>query len=549
MEITDIKIRKMMNEGRLRAVVSITIDNALAVHDIKLIQGDERLFVAMPSRRDENGIFRDIVHPITADVREKIEEKLLAAYRMNLLYNELSELVVTKKAEIIHDLAELVEVSSVMGEPEEGAPFGREPRRALDIMQKLCDKAGFTTTVYGDAVLCADYAPYGADIELGILAHLDVVPVERDNWDTDPFKLTEKDGVLYGRGTIDDKGPAVAALWALKCVKELLVPLKKGVRLIFGTNEENGSHDLEIYKKYDKFPPRVFTPDGSFPVINAEKGMMRSNFKAELDGNGSIVSFEGGKIPNAVPDKARAVLSDVPIDKVRSAIAEDNSGAAFAASENTDGVEIVCKGRAAHASTPESGINAITALISLINRLPIADGKQRDVLKGLEEIFPFGETDGASCGMKCADEIGALTLVLSIFKMDRNSCGATLDSRFPSCLKQYDMEEKENAAMHCAGMELVGYMCDEAHIVPKNDEFVKTLLKVYEDSEGEPGRCIAIGGGTYVHNIKGGVAFGAERGDTDYHMHGDNEFITVDELLKDAALFAKAIVRICGENR
>lgn len=464
--------------------------------------------------------------------------------------DDIGKYIFSNKEGILNDLAELVAVPSVLGEPEDGAPFGREPRQALDVMRKLCDSSGFKTTVYGDAVLCADYLPEGCGgIELGILAHLDVVPVEHDNWDTDPFRLTEKDGVLYGRGTIDDKGPAVASLWALRCVKELGIPLKYGVRLLFGTDEENGSGDLEIYKKYDNFPLRVFTPDGSFPVINAEKGMMRANFSAKLDGTGSVVSFEGGKIPNAVPDRAKAVLTDIPIENVQAAIdsiSVDKSGAVFEVSEEAGGVAIICKGRAAHASTPESGINAMTALISLINRLPIKVGVQRDVLRGLEQVFPFGETDGASCGMKCADETGTLTIVFSIFKMDRNSCEATLDCRFPSCLGKYDMEEKVNSAMSRAGLCLEGYMCNEAHIVPEDDGFVKTLLEVYEESEGEKGRCIAIGGGTYVHNIEGGVAFGAERGDTDYHMHGDNEFITVDELLKDAVLFAKAIVRICG---
>ena len=80
MEISDIKIRKTMHDGRLRAVVSITIDNAIAIHDIKLVQGDDRMFVAMPSRREDSGVFRDIIHPISSGVREKIEEKILDAY-------------------------------------------------------------------------------------------------------------------------------------------------------------------------------------------------------------------------------------------------------------------------------------------------------------------------------------------------------------------------------------------------------------------------------------------------------------------------------------
>ncbi len=81
MEISDIKIRKTMQDGRLRAVVSITIDDAIAIHDIKLVQGDERMFVAMPSRREDSGIFRDIIHPISASAREKIERQILEAYR------------------------------------------------------------------------------------------------------------------------------------------------------------------------------------------------------------------------------------------------------------------------------------------------------------------------------------------------------------------------------------------------------------------------------------------------------------------------------------
>ncbi|MCI5751225.1 MAG: septation regulator SpoVG [Oscillospiraceae bacterium] len=84
MTITDIKIRKIITEGRLRAVISITLDNMLAVHDIKVVQGDERLFVAMPSRKDENGIFRDIVHPISPEARQMIESQILDAYQRHL---------------------------------------------------------------------------------------------------------------------------------------------------------------------------------------------------------------------------------------------------------------------------------------------------------------------------------------------------------------------------------------------------------------------------------------------------------------------------------
>lgn len=454
--------------------------------------------------------------------------------------DRIHDWIYSEKDEMLNVLGELVAIPSVMGELAEGAPFGVEPKNALLKMKEICDRCGFKTTVYENAALCADYLPSGGTAELGILAHLDVVPAEPRNWRTDPFALTEKNGVLYGRGTIDDKGPAVAALWALNAVKELGIPLKKGVRLIFGTDEENGSEDLEIYKKYDKFPPKVFTPDGSFPIINIEKGMMRSRFSGKISDK-RIAEFHGGKIPNAVPDRAEAVLRGFSLEEVRLAIAGNGTDAGFNSEQLSDGVRITANGRSAHASTPESGVNAVTALISLLNGLC-----DEPVLKGLERIFPFGETDGASLDLKCADESGALTCVFSILEIANGIVTGTVDVRFPTCENLSSVEAKKRAAFASAGLEFDGFMGDEPHVVSESDEFVQSLLRVYERIEGEKGYCVAIGGGTYVHNIEGGVAFGAERGSTDYHMHGDNEFITVDELLKDAVLFANAIVEICS---
>ncbi len=91
MEITDVKIRKIMSDGRLRAVVSVTLDDMIAVHDIKVVQGDERLFVAMPSRKEENGIFRDIVHPISSSARKLLEGSILEAYEKQLAMIESEE--------------------------------------------------------------------------------------------------------------------------------------------------------------------------------------------------------------------------------------------------------------------------------------------------------------------------------------------------------------------------------------------------------------------------------------------------------------------------
>lgn len=459
---------------------------------------------------------------------------------------KITEFIYSHREEMVDAIRQLVEIPSVKGEPKPGAPFGAEPRRALDKMLEICRGMGFVTSCHDDVVGTADYSPAG-NVGLGILGHLDVVPAEPLNWSVPPYQLTRTAGKLLGRGVIDDKGPCVAALYALYCVKELGIPLKKGVRLLFGTDEENGSEDLEIYCRGNKLPPMVFTPDASFPLINIEKGMIRADILGEYQ-PGSVISFTGGSIPNAVPDKAEAVLRGIDYEEVRAAILANSTGAVLTVDREPNGdITLHCSGRSAHASTPQTGVNAVTALIAALNRLPLQPGQQRDIFRGLAEKFPFGETDGRSASLKIEDEkSGALTLTFSKFGMRDGKISGCIDIRYPVCVELEDVVARLSAAMEQAGVHYGRNMEEKPHIVPEDSEFVQKLLKVYSEVEGEPGRCIAIGGGTYVHTVEGGVAFGVERGDTDYHMHGNDEFITEEELLKDAVLFACAIVDICG---
>lgn len=472
------------------------------------------------------------------------------------MHDKIKEYIYSNKDHLLSVLDRLVSVPSVKGEPEPGAPFGAMPKKALDKMIEICREEGFGVQQKYDVVGTADLLPAGSSDmpSLGILCHLDVVPAEgQEGWLTDPFRMTEKDGVLYGRGVIDDKGPLAAALLAMRCVRDLGIPLKKGVRLIFGTDEENGSDDLRIYMEKEELPENVFTPDAAFPIINIEKGRLLCKFRGlHTYKGGSVISFHGGNIPNAVPDKAECVVTGITAEEIERAIAEDTTGALFNITETGNDIAVRCTGHSAHASTPESGINAVTALIGLLCRLPLAkntdNGGQREMLRGLNSIFPFGETDGTHAGVKAHDEkSGDLTLAFSIFDMENGECSGSIDIRFPTCMTLGEVTERLNEALESAGFTDNGTEGSEPHIVDEDSGFIQTLLSVYERCEGEKGRCIAIGGGTYVHGIPGGVAFGVERGDTDYHMHGANEFITVDELLKDAVIYAEAIVELCGK--
>jgi succinyl-diaminopimelate desuccinylase len=301
-------------------------------------------------------------------------------------------------------------------------------------------------------------------------------------------------------------------------VKELGIPLKKGVRLIFGTNEENGSADLEYYRKKRSLPPMVFTPDGEYPVINVEKGMLRVYFSASAPEN---VEIKAGTVINAVPASCRFSVVEA---------LKDGPKMTFGTVE----------GASAHASTPEKGENAITKFLAEY-------GKNVPLLSGLAELFPHGETDGKSCGLGFSDDIsGRMTCVLSMLSTEGGRLHGGIDIRFP-----IDRTKAEISGIICGRLRDIGFDVDscegvEPHCTDGSSDFVQALLRVYERVTGDKGRCIAIGGGTYVHEIEGGVAFGAEFPDTDYHMHSPDEFITVSDLLKNAELMAEAIAEICG---
>ena len=429
--------------------------------------------------------------------------------------SEIRKYLESHKDEMLGLLSELVAIPSVQGEALEVKPFGEEPARALAFMLEKCREYGFAVENVDNYAGSADFG--APEPELAILSHLDVVPAG-SGWSSDPFTLTADGDKLIGRGAIDDKGPAVAALFALRAVRELGIPLKKGVRLIFGTNEENGSADLAYYRSKRELPPMVFTPDGEYPVINAEKGMLRVYFSAPFN-NGAI--YDEGGVINAVP---QLCSYDVRL--------EENGDVSLNYGK--------IKGVSAHASTPEKGENAITKFLTFNNYgVPM--------LKKLAELFPHGEFNGKSCGLGFSDPIsGEMTCVLSILYTKEGRLHGGIDIRFPLDRKKAEISDIICGKLREAGFDIDSCEGVEPHCTDENSTFVQALLKTYERVTGEKGHCIAIGGGTYVHEIEGGVAFGAEFPGKDYHMHSPDEFITVGELLKNAELMAEAIIEICG---
>lgn len=463
---------------------------------------------------------------------------------------KISEWVDAHRAELISDTARLVAVRSVRGEPAPDAPFGPGPKQALDTALALCREYGFAVRDYDGCVGTADLNDLPSNLD--ILGHLDVVG-EGGGWETDPYTAVEKDdGCLYGRGTDDDKGPVAAAILAMRCVRELGVPLRHGVRLIMGTDEESGSGDLPHYYAVEKPAPNTFTPDSGFPVYNVEKGGYKPVFTMaweKTDALPRVSSLAGGFRINVIPAEAKAVVLGMTPERLRrlSAALVEKCGVAAAFREVPDGAEMTVTGRQAHAASPWEGNNGLTALLWILASLPLADCSSSSAIRKLSAMFPHGDWLGEACGIARKDDVsGPLTLSFTLLTVTETGLSGQFDSRVPICAGDRNCRLVIEDRLGRLGFSVEGAM-QKPHHTPGDGAFVRTLLACYETYTGKKGECRYTGGGTYVHDIEGGVAFGAGMPGFDSHLHGANERMNIADMLCAAKIFALAIARLCGE--
>lgn len=463
---------------------------------------------------------------------------------------EIEEFVEAHRQEMLEDICTLCRINSEKMPYKEGMPYGEGAFTALAEALSMAENYGFSITNYDNYVGTVDLNE--KESQLDILAHLDVVPAGEGWKETEPFEPVVKGDKLFGRGTADDKGPAVAALYAMRAVKELGIPLKKNVRLILGTDEECGSSDIAHYYAIEKEAPMTFSPDGSYPVVNTEKGGLNGHFTASFapsDALPKLVSVEAGIKVNVVPGKARATVQGIDVEVMEKAAEEvsGETGIRFEFDVEEDAATITAIGAGAHASKPEEGNNALTGLLVLIQRLPFAPCEQISAIGRLLELIPHGDTSGKALGIAMSDELsGDLTLAFSLLTISDRELDGTFDSRCPVCATKENVLEVAKAKMAEKGFTLLNDSMKPPHHVDEDSEFIRTLLRTYEEYTGRTGECIAIGGGTYVHELKNGVAFGAAMPETDNRMHGADEFAVIEELIVSAKMFAQVIVDLCS---
>ncbi|MGI5899389.1 MAG: Sapep family Mn(2+)-dependent dipeptidase [Christensenellales bacterium] len=450
-----------------------------------------------------------------------------------------SDIIGSYKNDMIEMLCDLIRFPSVEAPPLDGMPFGKAIDDCLRYALKRAAQIGLKTE-YVDGY--AGHADIGGgkndEKTMGILVHLDVVP-PGDGWDSDPFEPVVKDGRIYGRGSNDNKVAAVSTLFAIKACLDAGVEFKKKVRVIFGCDEESGWADIDYYKTKFNMPDFGYSPDASFPVINAEKGVVHLELLIPMKGDDEkIIGLTGGERANVVLERSKALISG--LHKI------DLSGFNATIEEKNGDTLVVSNGLAAHGSTPELGINAGAKLMLLLRK----NGFKGNAIDLICDCV--GESvDGEAFGVKMSDEAsGSLTLNLGILELtgdgDERKIRAVLDIRHPVTRTSQEVISaiSEKAARYGASVKP-----GHGHLplyLPKDHFLVKLLIEQYEKATGLPGYAMSTGGGTYARTMNNAVAFGGNFPDRpdDYGIHKQNEYVLIEDMLRACNVYANVIAAI-----
>ena len=448
------------------------------------------------------------------------------------------DLILSYKDEFLNDLNELLSIESV-------SAYGSEiPQQALKWILDKAESFGLKTKNI-DGI--AAHAEYGEGEKIcGVLTHIDVVPAERSDWSCEPFRLTRKNGRLYGRGLADDKGPALAALYCLRALKDSGVEGNR-VRVIFGTSEEIGMQDMVKYFDSEPVPDMSFTPDSEYGICKAEKGILHLEISSPTANNITLTQFEAGAANNVVPDTAYALVDCNEYEEHLLQRLADGREGNFDLTFTIDGMKITSRGKAAHACEPEKGFNAAAALVGLI-----CAAFGYDAVGDLCSFIDFCigmETNGRSLGVNMRDDVsGEITVTLSRVSIIENEAKAVIDVRYPVTCKEEVVLYKIKKAAEREGLS-VKVLDGEK---PLFTDIVKVLKTAYKNVTGEEPKLYATGGGTYARMLGGkGVAFGPVFENDDSRIHNSDESLDEENFFKHFRICLEAMYEMmtyCNEK-
>ena len=450
------------------------------------------------------------------------------------LRREIDRFVEENTENIKRDIGRLVSINSVEGAPEADAPFGRGPREALNLGLQIARELGL------GAVDCEGRIGYAALGEgeryLATITHLDVVPVA-DGWTGDPFVMREREGWLLGRGVLDDKGPSVLCLYALKYLKDKQIPLRYPIRALLGANEETGMADVEYYLANYTAPIFCFSPDADFPLVNGEKGIFHGALRAKVALE-NIVDIRGGVAVNAIPQKAEALVKAESLA---------SSGRVTAEKAGEGLWKLTAEGVAGHASMPEGTVNAIGVLVDYLLENQVCRGEEKQLFELLAALHRH--TDGSGLGVQADDGLfKPLTIVGGLIGLEDGKIVQSLDSRYPTNTSG----EQIAAGIRAKAGDLAEVVVkhDAAPFyMPLDNPAIRACIDAYNAVTGENAEPFTIGGGTYARDFPNAVSFGPEhpeRAVPDFvgPIHGADEGACLDWLLEALKVYILALIEL-----
>lgn len=456
-----------------------------------------------------------------------------------------------RREDLIKDTQDFLKIKSVLDENDisDGAPFGSGIKEALDYALAKCESFDMDVK---NLEGYAGHAEIGRGEEiLGILCHVDVVP-EGKGWSLPPYEAKIRDGKIYARGSVDDKGPGMAAIYAMKIIKDLDVELNKRVRLIFGTDEESNWRGIQYYFEKEEMPTIGFSPDADFPIIVAEKGIgnvtLVGDNKKNVDSDKAIVlNFSAGERTNVVPDIAFVNIKgkEESLNKISTEFDKFLENHLLEGNHkiNDDVLFIELKGKSAHAMEPFKGVNAGLQLLKFItinDKLVEID----NWINWLVDFF-FQEYYGKKIGIDFEDSIsGVLTVNPGIIKYEENKISIDINIRYPVTNDFEDTLKviKEKALI--ADLNIEDVSDSKPHHVDEEHFLVRTLKKVYEEQTGNEATLLAMGGGTYARALDVAVAFGPIFPGKEAFIHQKDEYLEIEDFLKATAIYAQAIYEL-----
>ena len=413
----------------------------------------------------------------------------------------------------VQDLQALIRIPSVSrGEPKEGMPYGENVFNALRKAQEIARNLGFEN-VWDVEGRCG-VVEYGQGDEIvAVMAHLDVVP-EGTGWTYPPYGAEIHDGAMYGRGTADDKGAAVSALYALYALKESGAQMKRRVRILLGCDEERGSTGIERYREVEGEPDLAFTPDATYPVVNSEMNISHMTFEKKY---ATAVRAKVGTAMNVIPGVAE---SQVPA--------------------------LSCQGKEGHASMPDFADNA---LMKLLRALADSDLSAADkaTFAGLVPLL-CGYNHGEGLGVDYTDASGRLTLQPTVLTADEDGVTIGFDIRYPASMTFEQLTGPIDERMGALGFAVKERSNSLGHYIAPETELVSTLMDVYGELSGDrEAKPLSIGGGTYAREFQNAVAVGVTRPDRPDLCHIANENILLSEMLFNTRFMAECLRRLAAE--